>query len=557
MIFLSHLNIVRGDYRLPCKLTNYCIIILHCGIPYILFSVRAIIKMKKLISLLLTIGIVSSINVIYVNDVSAASELLVTSPAAAGGGQIPSGYSTVVFRIGDGDWTETITLPSTGSDGNTVKIISYAKWDANIAGNHQIYKSSTQLKSGDHYEFTYNSGLKGWLLESAPERVLRVRDIGSRMSSPTSPRTTVLLYNGSWVSDFHLPSNAGDRDRVTLKSAAAWPSTISGANINNYKELTLTNNNEYELIYIAENKLWEVIKDTATRYQAKNLAGGVLPTLTRPVTIVDFGNYNWVPNLYLPASSINHRVVVKSSALWSFKIHGLAKPVQIHDGQEVSFKVDAKGNWQQETIVIDVLMLYSHKAAARLGESAMRARMFESFNITNEALENSGVNFRIRMAGLKKLAVPNHWKTLYQSLVELRNHSTAQAWRKELGADAVYYEGTEEGCGLAWADPNASYNNMVATGSLNCGTTVMRHEFGHNMGLTHSDYSIENTKKYNYKIYARGYNAVETIMGGNKIPYYSTPKRYTELYGFPMGIHNHNDAVRAMNEVSEVVAAHS
>ena len=122
-------------------------------------------------------------------------------------------------------------------------------------------------------------------------------------------------------------------------------------------------------------------------------------------------------------------------------------------------------------------------------------------------------------------------------------HCVVKQLRDKLHADAVYYAGAEEGCGLAWVKSPASY--MFATGSINCGTNVMRHEFGHNMGLSHGGEG---------KNYAQGYTKVSSIMGGNSIPFYATPYRYTEDNGIPMGIENQFDAVRAMNEFSATVA---
>lgn len=121
-----------------------------------------------------------------------------------------------------------------------------------------------------------------------------------------------------------------------------------------------------------------------------------------------------------------------------------------------------------------------------------------------------------------------------------------QTTRNQLAADAVYYEGTEEGCGLAWV--NADAGNMIATGSLNCGTTVMRHEFGHNMGLGHADAAGGSAP------YAKGYAPVASVMGGNAIGYYANPRLYTSDLGIAMGIENQADAARALNERSEVVS---
>ncbi|MDE1463979.1 zinc-dependent metalloprotease family protein [Spartinivicinus poritis] len=471
------------------------------------------------------------------------------------GAVIPNNPTKVTFyNLSNGNWARKVTLPSQASDGDYVVFRSDATWSAQISSANQLYKSTTLLKTGDEYVFKFDKSFQKWLLEKAPVRSLTAKDATSHMPSPTSPRTKVKFYDGNWVRTLHLPAVAGNRDKVVLQSNATWTATIDGANINNYQSLKLNTGDEYELTYIAENEQWEVTKSPVKVYQAKELVNGRVPQLVRPNSIIEFSNGNWVRDLYLPyPSPKNTRVTVKTDAAWSFNVHGINNnddnAVSIENGQTVSFKVDENGLWQQETLVIDILMLYSDKVASKLGESAARARMFESFSLTNEALENSGANFRLRMVGLKKIQAKSHWQKLGDPLRELRNDELVQSWRNELNADAIYYEGTEDGCGLAWV--RASSYNMVGTGSINCGTTVMRHEFGHNMSLNHGvDHGDTNGN------YAVGYNVVKSVMGGNAIPFYATPKRFSEAHGIPMGIEGQIDAVRAMNEFSSKVASY-
>jgi hypothetical protein len=55
-------------------------------------------------------------------------------------------------------------------------------------------------------------------------------------------------------------------------------------------------------------------------------------------------------------------------------------------------------------------------------------------------------------------------------------------------------------------------------------------------------------------VYATGYSLLGTVMGGNAIPYFSTPARHDAQLGVPMGVANVIDATRAMNEHSEEVS---
>nr|WP_176736682.1 zinc-dependent metalloprotease family protein [Oligoflexus tunisiensis] len=319
----------------------------------------------------------------------------------------------------------------------------------------------------------------------------------------------------------------------------------------------LNKGDDYEFMYIAERKSWVLTRYPTTEYQARALRNGILPQLVRPRTRVTFADGNWVRDLHLPnPSPAGYRVVVETQATWSLSVRGLgdasAHATNLKTGDTVAFVVDEQGKWKQETITIDMLLLYSDKAAQRIGETQERSRMLEGLRLTNEALENSRANFRVRMVGLEMVPARDHWTILDHPLSDLRIDEAVQKRRNELRADAIYYEGTEAGCGLAWinrSDPQTSAFNMVGTGSLNCGTTVMRHEFGHNMGLDHG-VSTDDTGGQ----YWVGNSRVGTIMGGNKIPFYSSPNLYTR-HGVPLGVEGEVDAVRAMNEFSATVAA--
>ncbi|HWO25588.1 MAG TPA: zinc-dependent metalloprotease family protein [Kofleriaceae bacterium] len=458
------------------------------------------------------------------------------------------------YQMADGNWTGGVTLPKAASPGDIVVVRSSAAYTSKINPDNLLYASTMPIKTGDEYAFVFDEYFKRWLLEAAPQRALTAAQATANMGSPSSPRTLVSFADGNFVPSITLPLTAGNRDRIKLTSSATWTAKITGTNIQLYDSLALNTGDTYEFMYVAELAKWVVMQMPTTEHSAQKLTGGVIPALARPRTKVSFADGNWVKDLYLPIPAPKrHRVVVESSATLSFAVHGIDntpdQTVPVNTGETIAFVVDDNGKWQRETAIITVLMLYSNKVVARIGEPAAHARLHEGFRLTNEALENSGVNFRIKLVGMSMITAPDTWKALGDPLSALRSDTNAQTLRDRAKADAIYYEGTEEGCGLAWV--KASAFNMVATGSLNCGTTVMRHEFGHNMGLNHG-VSTENTNGQ----YAVGYNPVTDAMGGNASPYYSTPLRYTEQYGIPMGVAGQVDGVRAMNEFSATVAAY-
>jgi hypothetical protein len=284
---------------------------------------------------------------------------------------------------------------------------------------------------------------------------------------------------------------------------------------------------------------------------ASPLSGGRLPDTSTPTTRLQASDGNWTPTVVLPAKAKSgDRVIVESAATWGFNVvPGGASATfasqPVGNGDTIAFVVDSQGRWTRETRTIDMLNIYADRVVAAYGGQAARARQLESFRLTNEALENSGANFRLRMVGLMQHR--DQGASLGDALERLRDDVVVQNERKRLKADALYYEGAEEGCGLAWVNSYPSAYNMVASGSIHCGTTVMRHEFGHNMGLAHG--GTPGTP-----VYATGYSLLGTVMGGNAIPYFSTPRRYDAQLGVPMGVVNVIDATRAMDEHSEEVS---
>ncbi|RBQ33689.1 M12 family metallo-peptidase [Rahnella variigena] len=460
---------------------------------------------------------------------------------------IPESTDSITFySMEDGNWTPQITLPVKANDGAFIIIRSRATYFSKVSNDNMLYASTTQVITDDEYVFKYLSGFNGWVVDSAPNRMLNAGDIKLQLPTPTSQKTTVYFSNANWIEKIKLPETAGDRDKISLKSAATFTTTIDSSNVNLPGVMKLHTDEQYDFFYIAENKKWQLMMHPHTVYQAKDIPSGNVPELNRPRTFINFSNGNWQSMLTLPSNQQEGtRIVVQSSAEWGVTVLANNMSYSIANGEIVAFKVDENHIWIKETITINLLLVYSDKAAFRLGESVMRNRLIEAFNLTNEALENSGANFRYRMRGINKITAKDSWKTLGDPLSDLRSDPIVQGWRDSLKADGVYYEGTEDGCGLAWV--KASSFNMVATGSINCGTTVMRHELGHNMGLQHAGESSS---------YNQGYGLLGTIMGGNALPYYATPHRYTLDYGIPMGIPDKIDAVRAMNEFSSTVAAY-
>lgn len=456
------------------------------------------------------------------------------------GATIPSPPRQITYyTMSDGNWVPTVTLPATAADKSVVVVRSNATSGAQIAATKQLFPSTTTLRTGDAYTFIYQQAQSAWTLSAAPVRTLIDREIVNGIPRPTSPRTLISFRDGNWVDVVRLPAIAGDRDRITVRSQATYSSRIDNANVNFQGTMQLSRGDEYQFMYIASTGKWEMTASPQAVFQANDLvaANGALPAITRPRTIVYSGDGNFVWNITLPAShKPGDRVIVRTNATYTLTVRADGQAFPMTTGEITSFVAGPDNRWQKETRTIDLLMLYSDKASAKLGENAMRARLVEALGLTNDALENSRANFRFRSVGLRQVPAQAGWADLGQPLGDLRADPTVQGWRNQLHADGLYYEGTENGCGLAWV--NADAYSMIASGTTACGTTVMRHELGHNMGLPHS----------------AGYAYPDTIMAGNQLPFFAAPYLYA-ADGLPLTPAGGWNEVATMNARSAAVAA--
>ncbi len=456
----------------------------------------------------------------------------------------------VRYNMADGNWTGTIYLPASAADNAVILINSSATWSANIDPANVLQASTLRIQTGDQYALLYSSLHQKWVPLITPLRKLTATQAGAVVATPTAPKTEISFSDSAWRASITLPASAGDRDRIFIKSTATNPATISNSNVEFKGSLSIQNGASYEFMFVKEKNLWVVQNSPADSYQVKNLTAGQIPAMRYPLSRVQSADANWTSVVKLPdTAKVGDRVIVQSDAQYSFNITATQAnftPKNITKGDTVRFIRSADNKWSVESNLINMLLVYSEQAAAQLGDSAMKARLLEGLRLTNEAAENSLANFYLKVAAVIKQEMPGD--TLGDALSILRSDSVVQNQRNLLAADAVYYEGTEEGCGLAYVNQYPSAYNMAGTGSLNCGTTVMRHEFGHNMGLNHGG------ERSTELPYAQGYSKLATVMGGNAIPYFSTPKLYTRDLGLALGIENQIDEVRMLNQNSAAVS---
>jgi hypothetical protein len=443
-------------------------------------------------------------------------------------------------RMGDGAWAPAINLPASAVDGDILLVSSSATWNSRIDPSHVMHASTMPLRNTDEYSFVFNQRLGKWVLHQSPKTTLALGNLQQgQLPTPTTALTHLNLPAGTAATNLRLPTRAGDRDRVLITSNSDARTTIANDNVKGVGNMSIGKGQTYEFMWNAADNAWAIMHAPRTQIALQSLQSGVLSSLNTPVTEVLAWDGNWRSSFSLPPQAVSgERVTVKSFATWNFAVvDGGTGGFGFHpitSGDDVTF-VRVGTAWQRETDTIRILLTYSQGVTARLGSEAARARQLESLRLTNESLENSGARFRFQVAGL--LEVPNLGTTLNDAMVRGRDNTVIQNERNRLLADAVYYEGIEDGCGLAWINITPNNYNMLATGSLNCGTTLMRHELGHNMGLPHGD------------------GVVPTVMSGNGTPYFATPKRFDATLRVPMGhLATLPDEVTSMDRNAPAVA---
>ena len=449
-------------------------------------------------------------------------------------------------HVRNGQWARQITLPSNVAEGTLINVISDAGYDSSINTSNLLFASSYILKNGDSFWFKYSKELAKWVPESISPYQLKAQNVGSKITSIKAPLTEVIFADGNWIPTLELPQTAKDRDRIVVKSSASWEATISNTHINTQATLKLNRGDRYEFMYVADIAKWVLMSSPQLALEAKSLNTQKLPDMKQPLVRVKLGNANWQATLALPSkASIGDKVIFSSLADWSTTItasNGLKQTISKGENQRYIFSATG---WVKDSYTIDMLLVNSPEVSKSLGANAAKIRMLEAQDLTNVAAENSNAQFYIRDVGYLEYRIPGSTK-LGDITGAGRDDKTIQNERNRVKADAVYYQGNEEGCGLAWVNKSPLAYNMLGTSSTNCGLSVMRHEFGHNMGVDHND-SNDSARGFAHPLGS-------TIMGGNSLPFFSSPTLYHPKYGYRLGLANKTDALSMINKNAPVVA---
>ena len=247
---------------------------------------------------------------------------------------------------------------------------------------------------------------------------------------------------------------------------------------------------------------------------------------------------------------------------------------------------------------IDVLLGFSNGLAASIGStSGAQTRMQNLVAITNEAYQNSGVTYRIRLVGTQQVNYTD--STANESTLEALTGSDGsgsvpvdpafnalRAAREQTGADLVSFvrqfrDPEQDGCGIAWllgggqtainqADAPFAYSVVSDGEDVNegdgktyfCRLETLAHELGHSMGQTHNteDSDSAGAHAYSYGYRENSTSGFFTVMAYRiqnssqaGIRYFANPN--VSYLGRPTGVANQSDNVRSMNQTMPLVAS--
>ena len=450
------------------------------------------------------------------------------------------------FVVADGQWTGTIRLPDQAVDGQFIAVESRAAYNTKIDTSNLLFNSNFNLKRGQTYWFKYNNSLQKWIPEQIQPLAVDVRAVNT---SKPETAVTALEFGATTISQVNLPTQANDRDRIIVTSTGARPKKINSANLATKATMSVNKGDRFEFMYVADKAHWVLVSAPETKYSAYQFSSGVIPEITKPVTRVTVTNNNYLPVINLPSKAqIDDKIIVNSTANNSFDIAATGLNRKVVSGEKVRFVYTASG-WQVASNTIDILLVNSLSVSDTLGKQASKIRLLESMSLTNETAENSDANFYVRHVGYLNYTIPTPDNDLNTALTNSRDDKTIQNERKRLKADGVLYQGTEGGKGCGWAYVKASSYNMTANQNLACGITAARHEFGHNLGVHHDDYKDGSNRGFNHSLGS-------TALGGNSLPYYSSPNSYSPKYGVRLGEEGVTDALKAINAHAPTVSAY-
>lgn len=234
-------------------------------------------------------------------------------------GKIPSGYTELVFKISDGNWTKNLSLPSQPQHNQLVTIESNAGYVAYIdtlATNLPF--DVLEIKRGEQYSFKYNANDKEWKFDIATQ----FPNNGVSSATLNIGNKTISKFaveDGRWTSEVRLPNQAINGQWVVVESRAAYDTKIDTTNVLFNSSFKLKKGQTYWFKYNAKLEKWipEQIQPLVL-----NIAATQIATPETAVTHLKFLATSSVSQITLPSRANDRdRIVVTSDTIQTKKIN--------------------------------------------------------------------------------------------------------------------------------------------------------------------------------------------------------------------------------------------